>query len=81
MPVCKYCGKEIKQSGAKGWFAAGTGWNCPSSPTNKHEMPAGDKMICKYCGKSVKASGANGLFADGTGWNCANSPNKKHCLP
>ena len=80
MPVCKYCGKEIKQSGIQGWFASGTGWTCQNSPDKKHVMAATGQMVCVYCGKSVKQSGIPGLFASGTGWNCANSPNKKHCL-
>jgi len=80
MTLCKYCGKEIKQSGIQGWFAAGTGWNCPNSPTKKHEMSASGRMVCAYCGKTVKQAGAHGLFAEGTGWTCPNSPTKKHCL-
>jgi predicted nucleic acid-binding Zn ribbon protein len=81
MSVCKYCGAEIKQSGAQGWVSPGTGWTCANSPNKKHLMSSGAAMICAYCGKSVKHSGAQGLAAPGTGWTCANSPNKKHCLP
>jgi ribosomal protein L24E len=82
MPVCKFCGAEIKQSGQQGWFAGnGTGWTCANSPNKKHTMSAVTAMVCAYCGKTVKASGPQGLFAQGTGWTCPNSPNKKHCLP
>ena len=80
MPVCKYCGKEIKQSGTQGWFAAGVGWTCNNSPHKKHEMSATGQMLCVYCGKTVKQSGTQGLFAAGVGWTCNNAPNKKHCL-
>jgi len=38
MPVCKYCGKEIKQRGMRGWFAQGTGWSCQNSPDKNHEI-------------------------------------------
>jgi endogenous inhibitor of DNA gyrase (YacG/DUF329 family) len=72
---CKYCGKEVKNSGSS--LAAGGSSRCNASPTKTHvAVPDGEH--CVYCGKEVKNSGSS-LVAGGSS-RCNASPTEKHLL-
>ncbi|MCL1973125.1 MAG: hypothetical protein FWG57_09130 [Endomicrobia bacterium] len=78
---CKYCGKEIANSGSL-LVGKGSGGICSNSPTKKHVLAnaTGNKILhCKYCGKAVRNNGSL-LVGAGLGGICPNSPNKKHRL-
>ncbi|MDR1848056.1 MAG: hypothetical protein LBR17_08090 [Bacteroidales bacterium] len=72
---CKYCGKEVKNSGTR--LVANGNSYCNVSPTKAH-VAVLDGEHCIYCGKEVKNSGTR-LVANGNSY-CNVSPTKKHLL-
>lgn len=73
--TCKYCGKEVKNSGTR--LVANTGSNCNAAPDKAH-VAVPDGQHCVYCGREVKNSGTR-LVAN-TGSSCIASPTGKHLL-
>jgi hypothetical protein len=74
---CKYCGKELKNSGNSLAQKSDGNRTCYSSPTEKH-VAVSNPPYCVYCGRETRKA-AGGLGVNGN-ISCPESPDGEHQL-